>query len=117
VADDKLPHLTVQERPAKQLAARLEGVLAVDEATNCIVVVKSHVVEPAWPPGCSVAVRDGSLVVLDGAGHTIAEVGATVVLGGGFMSPERAHTTSHTGRKGVFAVGGGMLVRRGNRGE
>jgi hypothetical protein len=35
------PGLTVQRRPAKRMAARLEGILGVDEAANCLVVHKA----------------------------------------------------------------------------
>ncbi|TCC05750.1 hypothetical protein [Kribbella soli] len=108
-ADDSIhtPYLTVQERPARNMAARLEGVLTVDEPTNCVVVRKSdHLVEVAWPPGCSVVSRDGSVAVLDADGRTIAELGDTVVLGGGYIPPSAAHTTSRTGRARVFAVAG-----------
>jgi hypothetical protein len=101
------PHLTVQERPARNMAARLEGTLAVDEATNCVVVlIGDWRVEVAWPPGCSVVVHGDSAAVLDGDGRTIGELGATVVLGGGYISAEAAHTTSRTGSVKVFAVAG-----------
>lgn len=99
------------------MAARLEGRLAVDEATNCIVIEKSHLVEPVWPPGFSIAVRDGSLAVLDRDGNTVAEVGETIALCGGCISAERAHISSRTGRERVFAVADGMLVQRATRGE
>ncbi|HET6740819.1 MAG TPA: hypothetical protein VFH76_17865 [Kribbella sp.] len=117
MANPELPHLTVQKRPAKRMAARLEGRLAVDEATNCIVVAKSHLVEPVWPPGFSIAVRDEALAVLDRDGNTVAEVGETIALCGGFVSAERAHASSRMGHGRVFAVAEGMLVRRATRGE
>jgi hypothetical protein len=101
------PHLTVQERPARNMAARLEGTLAVDESTNCVVVLKAgRRIEVAWPPGCSVVVRGDSAAVLDGDGRTVGELGATVVLGGGYVPAAVAHTTSRTGSARVFAVGG-----------
>jgi hypothetical protein len=102
-----MPHLIVQERPAKALAARLEGVLAVDEATNHVVVLSGDsLVEVAWPPECSLVSHDGSLAVVDSAGRTVAEVGRTVVLGGGHAGPERAKAVSPTGKARVFAVAG-----------
>jgi hypothetical protein len=53
------PALTVQQRPAKNMAARLEGVLVVDEAANCLVVHKAgRHIDVAWPPGFSAAVRE-----------------------------------------------------------
>jgi hypothetical protein len=99
------PRLTVQQRPAKQMAARLEGVLAVDEASNCLVVEKAgRHIDVAWPPGFSVAVRNASIVLADAAGQTVAKLGDTVVLGGGYVSASAAHATSCTGRERVFAA-------------
>jgi hypothetical protein len=99
------PRLTVQQRPAKQMAARLEGVLAVDEAANCLVVEKGgRRIDVAWPPGFSVEVRDASLVLVDASGQTVAKLGDTVVLGGGYISPLAAHATSCTGSASVFAA-------------
>ncbi|TDO69527.1 hypothetical protein EV651_101571 [Kribbella sp. VKM Ac-2571] len=109
MADDSIrtPYLTVQERPARNMAARLGGTLAVDGATNCIVVLKAdQPIEVAWPPGCSVAPRGVSFAVLDPDGRTIAELGDTVMLGGGYVLPPVAHTTSRTGSTMVFAVAG-----------
>ncbi|WP_327633581.1 hypothetical protein OHB24_26700 [Kribbella sp. NBC_00482] len=108
-ADDSIhtPYLTVQERPARNMAARLEGTLSLDETTNCIVVLKGDgLVEVAWPPGCSVVTRGDSFALLDADGRTIAALGDTVVLGGGYVLPSVAHTTSRTGSARVFAVGG-----------
>ncbi|RZT26998.1 hypothetical protein EV649_0747 [Kribbella sp. VKM Ac-2569] len=80
----------------------------VDERTNCVVVRKSdYLIEVAWPPGCSVVARGVSFAVLDADGRTIAALGDTVVLGGGYVLPSAAHTTSRTGSTKVFAVGGG----------
>ncbi|NIK61083.1 hypothetical protein [Kribbella shirazensis] len=99
------PGLTVQLRPAKSLAARLEGDLVVDEAANCLVVRKAgRHIDVAWPPGFSVAVRDGSIVLIDSSGQMVAELGDTVVLGGGHVSPSAAHATSCTGSERVFAA-------------
>jgi hypothetical protein len=64
-ADDSIhpPYLTVQERPARNMAARLEGTLTVDDTTNCIVVRKADwLIEVAWPPGCSVVARGDSFL-------------------------------------------------------
>jgi hypothetical protein len=110
VAADKpirTPYLTVQERPAKNLAARLEGTLTVDDTTKCIVVLSAdRLIEVAWPPGCSVVARGDSFAVVDADGRTIGELGDTVILGGGYVLPSAAHTTSRTGSTRVFAVGG-----------
>lgn len=89
------------------MAARLEGILAVDEASNYVGVLKGdHLVEIAWPPGCTVVRRPSSIAVLDANGRTIGELGAVVVLGGGHAGPERAHAVSPTGKPRMFAVHG-----------
>ena len=87
------------------MAARLEGILGVEEATNCLVVHKAggHI-DVAWPPGFSAAVRDGSIVLIDTSGQTVAKLGDTVVLGGGYVPPSVAHATSCTGSERVFAA-------------
>jgi hypothetical protein len=103
----ELPRLTIQERPAKNLAARLEGTLTVDEISNCVGVLSGdRLVEVAWPPGCTVAERGSSLVVLDGDDRTVGGIGSVVALGGGHAGPERAHAISPTGKARVFAVAG-----------
>ena len=99
------PRLTVQQRPAKRLAARLEGTLAVDEASNCLAVhTAGRDVDVAWPPGYSTAVRDASIVLVDDSGQAVAKLGDTVVLGGGYVPPSAAHATSCLGRDRVFAA-------------
>jgi hypothetical protein len=99
------PRLTVQRRPAKTMAARLEGILGVDEAADCLVVHDAgRHIDVAWPPGFSAAVRDGSIVLIDASGQTIAKLGDTVVLGGGYVPPSAAHATSCTGSERVFAA-------------
>ncbi|WP_427895154.1 hypothetical protein ACQHIV_16265 [Kribbella sp. GL6] len=102
---DELPRLTLQERPAKNLAARLEGILTV--SSNYVGVQKGdHFVEVAWPPGCTVVEYGASFAVLDSDGWVVGKVGAVVVLGGGFAGPERAKAVSPTGKPGIFAVAG-----------
>ena len=99
------PGLTVQQRPAKRMAARLEGMLVVDEAANCLVVDKAgRHIDVAWPPGFSAAVRGGSIVLIDTSGQPVAKLGDTVVLGGGYIPPSAAHATSCTASKRVFAA-------------
>ena len=99
------PGLTVQRRPAKRMAARLEGILGVDVAANCLVVHNGgRRIDVAWPPGFSAAVRDGSIVLIDPSGQTFAKLGDTVVLGGGYIPPSAAHATSCTASKRVFAA-------------
>lgn len=51
-------------------------------------------------------VRDGVPAVLNPDGGVIGKLGDVVVLGGGFVSPDRAHVTSRTGSVRVFAVAG-----------
>ncbi|MFD7158101.1 hypothetical protein ACFV9C_26115 [Kribbella sp. NPDC059898] len=101
----ELPQLTLQERPAKNLAARLEGTLTV--VSNYIgVQTGDHFVEVAWPPGCTVVAYGASFAVLDADGWVVGKVGAVVVLGGGSIGPESAHAVSPTGRARIFAVAG-----------
>ncbi|MGW6276601.1 hypothetical protein [Kribbella sp. NPDC055071] len=101
----KLPLLTVQERPAKRLAARLEGLLVLDEAANCLVVQKAgRRVDVAWPPGFSVAGRNGSIMLADATGQVVANLGEVVVLGGGYVAASTAHAISCTGSERVFAA-------------
>jgi hypothetical protein len=84
----RAPGLSVQRRSAKRMAARLEGVLVVDEGANCLVVDKGgRHIDVAWPPGFSADARDGS-----------------VVLGGGYVAPSAAHANSCTGSERVFAA-------------
>lgn len=99
------PRLTVQQRAAKSMAARLEGNLVVDKTANCLVVHKSgRYVDVAWPPGFSTAVRDGSVALLDASGQVVAKLGDTVVLGGGYVAPSAAHAISCAGSERVFAA-------------
>jgi hypothetical protein len=99
------PGLTVQQHPAKGMDARLEGMLVVDEAANCLVVHKAgRHIDVAWPPGFSAAVREGSIVLIDTSGQTVAKLGDTVVLGGGYVPPSAAHATACTGSERVFAA-------------
>lgn len=101
----QLPGLTVQQRPARNMAARLPGTLVLDEAANCLVVDKAgRHIDVAWPPGWSVALRDGSIALIDADGQTFAKLGDTVSLGGGYVLASVAHATSCLGTEKVWAV-------------
>ncbi|MFI7066041.1 hypothetical protein ACIBL3_33930 [Kribbella sp. NPDC050124] len=101
----QLPQLTVQQSPARNMAARLPGILALNEAANCLVVDKNgRHIDVAWPPGWSVALRDGSIALIDATGQTFAKLGDTVSLGGGYILASVAHTTSCLGTEKVWAV-------------
>ncbi|WP_350277588.1 hypothetical protein [Kribbella sp. HUAS MG21] len=111
--DDALqaPGLTVQERPAKGLAARLEGILVVDESSQCLVVRKAgRHIDVAWPPGFAAAVREGTIVLIDASEQTVAKLGDTIVVGGGYVAPSAAHATSCTGSARVFAASSVQLL-------
>jgi hypothetical protein len=99
------PGLTVQLGPVRNMAARLQGTLTVDETAHCLVVDKAgRHIDVAWPPGSSVAIRDGSIALIDASGQTVAKLGDTVTLAGGYVPPSAAHTTSCTGSERIFAV-------------
>src|SRR3954447_12668288 len=46
----------------------------------------------------------GSIILIDTSGQTVAKLGDTVVLGGGYVSPSAAHASSCTGSETVFAA-------------
>lgn len=101
----RLPRLTVQQSRVRNMAARLPGILVLDETANCLAVAKNgRHIDVAWPPGWSVALRDGSIAIVDADGQTFAKLGDTVSLGGGYVSAAAAHTTSCLGTERVFAV-------------
>jgi hypothetical protein len=101
----QLPQLTVQQSPARNMAARLPGTLVLDESKNCLVVDKNgRHIDVAWPPGWSVAIRDGSIALIDASGQTFAKLGDRVSLGGGYVSASVAHATSCLGTEKVWAV-------------
>ena len=63
-------------------------------------------VDVAWPPGWSVAIRDGVVALIDATGQTAARVGDEVWVGGGFVTPDQADVVSCTGHDSVFEASG-----------
>jgi hypothetical protein len=93
--DAAMPGLTVQrEAPTVALQAQLIGTLGIDTSTNCLVVrtpmgnaagTDSLVdIDVAWPPGWSVALRDGTLALIDATGQLACRPGDEITVGGGF---------------------------------
>lgn len=111
--DAVLPGLTVQRKaPTVALQAALPGTLEVDASTDCLVVrspmsfapgVETLVdIDVAWPPGWSVALRDGTLALIDANGQVAGRLGDEVVVGGGFKDTSRMGIVSCTGQGRVF---------------
>jgi hypothetical protein len=102
--DLQLPGLTVQRfDPGFALQAQLIGTLEIESRTNCLVVHKGGTfVDVAWPPGWRVAIRDGTIALIDASGQTASRLGDEVRVGGGFVDAERADIVSCTARKQVF---------------
>lgn len=97
--------MTVQQGPVAGLEANVQGTLAVDPSTNCLVVRSAgQQVDVAWPQGWSIAIRSGDTVLVDATGRSVGKVGAEVSVVGGFMPPARANAVSCTRSKSVFAA-------------
>jgi hypothetical protein len=107
-----LPGLTVQRTaPRIAMQAQLIGTLDLDPSTNCLVVRPINIddidlVDVAWPPGWSTAIRDGKPALLDATGTTTAHLGAEVSVGGGFVEVARADAVACTGKEFVFVASG-----------
>lgn len=111
--DASMPGLTVQRQtPSVAMQAGLLGSLEIDTVTNCLVVRTQISLAPgihnlvdidvAWPPGWSVALRDGVVVLLDAAGQTAGRLGDEVIVGGGFVDTAIADVVSCTGQERIF---------------
>lgn len=101
----RVPRLTVQQGAVGRMEARLQGILALDEATNCLVIQKAgRNVEVAWPRGWTVTIRDGSVALIEASGHLVARLGDKLSISGGYVPPARVNTTSCTGSEKVFVV-------------
>jgi hypothetical protein len=111
--DAVLPGLTVQpEAPTVALQAGLPGTLEIDASTNCL-VVRSRMgtgvgtgrlvdIDVAWPPGWSVALRDGTPALIDANGQVACRPGDEVLVGGGFVDVALIGVVSCTGKGRVF---------------
>ena len=103
-----LPGLTVQRRdPLFAMQSRLTGTLQINFSTNCLVVrTGATSIDVAWPPGWTVAIRDGDVVLVDADGHTAGRVGDEVAVGGGSIDAATADVVPCTGRTEVFVASG-----------
>ncbi|MGY4771217.1 hypothetical protein ACXC9Q_30275 [Kribbella sp. CWNU-51] len=108
-----MPGLTVQRKaPTVSLQAQLIGTLEIDTSTNCLVVrtpmsnaagTDSLVdIDVAWPPGWSVALRDGTSALIDATGQLAARPGDEIAVGGGFENTTDIGVVSCTGHERVF---------------
>ncbi|WUJ69474.1 hypothetical protein OG809_30780 [Kribbella soli] len=111
--DAALPDLTVQRKaPTVAMQAALPGTLEIEASTNCLVVRSPMSFAPgvdtlvdidvAWPPGWSVALRDGTPALIDANGQLACRPGDEVVVGGGFKDTSRMGIGSCTGKGRVF---------------
>jgi hypothetical protein len=116
----RLPGLTVQRTVSYwHMQARLTGTLAVDAATNCLVLRApgdyidelgsvtfiDKRIDVAWPFGWTVAVRDNRTALVDAIGQTVAQVGDEVSVGGGSVATADADVISScTGQDDVFVA-------------
>jgi hypothetical protein len=111
--DAPMPGLTVQRKaPAVALHAGLPGTLEIDTSTNCL-VVRTRMgtgagtgrfvdIDVAWPPGWSVALRDGKPALIDATGQLACRPGDEIAVGGGFVDTARIDVVSCTGQGRVF---------------
>ena len=118
--DARLPGLTVQRTISYwHMQARLTGTLAVDPATNCLVLRApggyidelgsitfiDKLIDVAWPFGWTVGVRDNRTALIDATGQTAAHLGDELILGGGSIATTDADVTSScTGQDSVFVA-------------
>lgn len=111
--DAAMPGLTVQRAaPTVALQAQLIGTLEIDTSTNCLVVrtpmgtaagSDSLVdIDVAWPPGWSVALRDGSPALIDATGQLACRPGDEIAVGGGFEDTAVIDVVSCTGQERIF---------------
>jgi hypothetical protein len=111
--DAAMPGLTVQRKaPTVALHAGLPGTLEIDVSTNCL-VVRTRMgtgagtgrfvdIDVAWPPGWSVALRDGTPALIDATGQLACRLGDEITVGGGFVDIARIDVVSCTGQERVF---------------
>lgn len=111
--DAPMPGLTVQRKaPTVASQAGLPGTLEIDASTNCL-VVRTPIgtgagtdrlvdIDVAWPPGWSVALRDGTPALIDASGQVACRPGDEVLVGGGFWDTSRIGVVSCTGQARVF---------------
>ena len=111
--DAAMPGLTVQRKaPTVALHAGLPGTLEIDTSTNCL-VVRTRMgtgagtgrfvdIDVAWPPGWSVALRDGKPALIEATGQLACRLGDEITVGGGFVDAARIGVVSCTGQERIF---------------
>ncbi|MGW1340993.1 hypothetical protein ACWCOV_08045 [Kribbella sp. NPDC002412] len=112
--DAAMPGLTVQrEAPTVALQAQLIGTLEIHTSTNCLVVRTAITTavgageslvdfDVAWPPGWSVALRDGTPALIDATGQLACRPGDEIAVGGGFVDIALIDVVSCTGQERIF---------------
>jgi hypothetical protein len=115
--DAAMPGLTVQRRaPTVSLQAQLIGTLEINTSTNCL-VVRTRMgtgagtgrlvdIDVAWPPGWSVALRDGTPALIDATGQLACRPGDEIAVGGGFVDTALLGVVSCTGQERIFQASG-----------
>jgi hypothetical protein len=112
-----VPGLTVQRRALDfAMQSQLMGTLAIDPATNCLVLRTrmgtadgTHIlvdIDVAWPLDWSVAIRGGEIALIDADGQTARRLGDEVWLEGGSIDSDQANVVSCTGHKQIFVASG-----------
>jgi hypothetical protein len=63
-------------------------------------------IDVAWPPGWSVALRDGTPALIDATGQLAARPGDEIAVGGGFVDTAVMDVVSCTGQERIFQASG-----------
>jgi hypothetical protein len=63
-------------------------------------------IDVAWPPGWSVALRDGKPALIDATGQLACRPGDEIAVGGGFVDIPVIDVVSCTGKERVFEASG-----------
>lgn len=93
--------------------AQLQGILAVDAATNCLVLDSyGRSIDVAWPEGWRLVASDGSVALVTAAGETVARIGDAVAVGGGAFSAGEVDCNSCTHSERVFIASGSLRLLR-----
>jgi len=59
-------------------------------------------IDVAWPPGWSVALRDGTPALIDATGQLACRLGDEITVGGGFVDTAVIDVVSCTGQERIF---------------
>jgi hypothetical protein len=74
-------------------AARIDGVLLIDEGAGTAIVAGEDLYGVIWPSGFSGHRSAGVIEVLDEDGHVVARTGESVALSGGMITGDRRWST------------------------